>query len=432
MKKSSKAQSIIEYTTVILLVAAGIILIRPYVIRGINAHMKTWEDSVGDSLNDPLKHSNQTLASLCGDNICDGSENYVNCCRDCGSCGDGICCHEKNEDRIVIIGGIQRVECPQDCGFCGDRYCCNDHRTPICYEDTDPTKCCSDCPQGQAPVCDGICCRLNGNPDPNECPQDCNPVDPCGDGVCDPLTENKTNCCVDCAFCGDTQCDTGGCTYGTHVYRETRNVNDSPCPVGLPHPADQSCYCPCDCHCGNGRCEDGVQYPVPTGCTPPAVAESAANCPGDCTPCMGCSGLCNCLNLGEEECNNWNDFSCLPQAGMCTGGCQCSDYYNQGACNLANRLGCSWRPLACNNSNCRVFQDPTTCCANGCFWHEVFITDINNACVLRRDRLCIGLSPCVEFDVSFCSPVLFGACNNGCVGVDYSGAACNANPPCPT
>lgn len=47
-------QHAIEYMTVIILIMAGIIIGGPYVIRSWNAQMKSWDDSVTDSLQDPL------------------------------------------------------------------------------------------------------------------------------------------------------------------------------------------------------------------------------------------------------------------------------------------------------------------------------------------------------------------------------------------
>ncbi len=44
----------VEYTTILALVAAGIMLGGPFVIRSWNANLKSIEDSVTDSFNDPL------------------------------------------------------------------------------------------------------------------------------------------------------------------------------------------------------------------------------------------------------------------------------------------------------------------------------------------------------------------------------------------
>src|SRR3989344_8839817 len=96
MFSSRKAQSIIEYTVVILLVMVGLILMRPYVIRAINAHMKTWEDNVSDSMKDSLKEAQPPSPPVCPNGVCEIGEARETCCNDChGSpaCGDGTCCN---------------------------------------------------------------------------------------------------------------------------------------------------------------------------------------------------------------------------------------------------------------------------------------------------------------------------------------------------
>lgn len=51
---TQKAQSTIEFSTLMILVMIGLIVMSPYIIRSVNAHLKTWEDSVDDSISDPL------------------------------------------------------------------------------------------------------------------------------------------------------------------------------------------------------------------------------------------------------------------------------------------------------------------------------------------------------------------------------------------
>lgn len=51
---SQKAQQTIEFATLIALIAAGIMLGGPYVIRSWNAHVKSIEQGVADSFHDPL------------------------------------------------------------------------------------------------------------------------------------------------------------------------------------------------------------------------------------------------------------------------------------------------------------------------------------------------------------------------------------------
>lgn len=53
------AQNSLEYLILLTLIMAGIIIGGPYVIRSWNAQMKGWEDSVVDSMTDPLLESNE-------------------------------------------------------------------------------------------------------------------------------------------------------------------------------------------------------------------------------------------------------------------------------------------------------------------------------------------------------------------------------------
>lgn len=54
MKLSPKGQHTLEYMILLILIMAGIIIGGPYAIRSWNAQMKGWEDSVVDSMTDPL------------------------------------------------------------------------------------------------------------------------------------------------------------------------------------------------------------------------------------------------------------------------------------------------------------------------------------------------------------------------------------------
>lgn len=54
MKLSQKGQHTLEYMILLILIMAGIIIGGPYVIRSWNAQVKGWEDSVVDSMDDPL------------------------------------------------------------------------------------------------------------------------------------------------------------------------------------------------------------------------------------------------------------------------------------------------------------------------------------------------------------------------------------------
>lgn len=51
---SKNAQHTLEYMILLILIMAGIIIGGPYAIRSWNAQIKGWEDSVVDSMTDPL------------------------------------------------------------------------------------------------------------------------------------------------------------------------------------------------------------------------------------------------------------------------------------------------------------------------------------------------------------------------------------------
>ena len=50
-------QHALEYMILMTLIMAGIIIGTPYVIRSWNAQIKGWEDSVVDSMTDPLNEA---------------------------------------------------------------------------------------------------------------------------------------------------------------------------------------------------------------------------------------------------------------------------------------------------------------------------------------------------------------------------------------
>ena len=52
--RQRRGQHLLEYMVLSILIMAGIIIGGPYVIRSWNAQVKGWEDSVVDSMNDPL------------------------------------------------------------------------------------------------------------------------------------------------------------------------------------------------------------------------------------------------------------------------------------------------------------------------------------------------------------------------------------------
>lgn len=78
---SQNGQHALEYMILVTLIMAGIIIGGPYVIRSWNAQMKGWEDSVVDSMIDPLTEAPPNIVTIPG---CD----FVSW----GTCGLGNCC----------------------------------------------------------------------------------------------------------------------------------------------------------------------------------------------------------------------------------------------------------------------------------------------------------------------------------------------------
>jgi hypothetical protein len=96
MKLSDRnGQHTLEYMVLLTLIMAGIIIGGPYVIRSWNAQMKGWEDSVVDSMTDPLTGAPPNIVPITG---CD----FVSW----GSCGFGDCC-----DLGISFFGGQSVDC---------------------------------------------------------------------------------------------------------------------------------------------------------------------------------------------------------------------------------------------------------------------------------------------------------------------------------
>ncbi len=52
MKKIKKAQTTLEYAMIIMLVILSIVVMGPYVIRSVNAHMRSWEVSTDQARDD--------------------------------------------------------------------------------------------------------------------------------------------------------------------------------------------------------------------------------------------------------------------------------------------------------------------------------------------------------------------------------------------
>lgn len=147
---------------------------------------------------------NKTLATTCGNGICEAGENCSNCSIDCSAtCGNGVCessCGENSLNCSIDCGptcgngvcesGETCSNCPIDCGSCGPT-CGNG----ICETGETCSNCsidCGVCP----PTCGNGKCETGENC--QNCKIDC-PTPTCGNGVCESnCGEGPSNCCLDC------------------------------------------------------------------------------------------------------------------------------------------------------------------------------------------------------------------------------------------
>lgn len=140
-KRSPNAQATLEYSFILALVAAGIIVMGPYVIRSWNANLKSAEDSVMDSFHDPLLENPDPGVTLPGGcdccdldagacpSLCGGNYGAIKCedyelamirhCTPDDSCGE-----DQGLDMIkCIIAPDGMSDCCtlwEDTGLCGD------------------------------------------------------------------------------------------------------------------------------------------------------------------------------------------------------------------------------------------------------------------------------------------------------------------------
>jgi hypothetical protein len=76
-----------EYVTVLVLVAAAVVIAGPFIIRSWNANMKGWEDSIEDSRNDPLEWTDEVEQNV---DDCYGYFKTNPCC-DTPPCNEPCC-----------------------------------------------------------------------------------------------------------------------------------------------------------------------------------------------------------------------------------------------------------------------------------------------------------------------------------------------------
>jgi len=378
------AQSTIEFSVVIIVICAAILLMGPYVIRGINAHMKGWEDAVYDSMSDPL----MPVADV--PNIPTSGCSY--------NCGDKICC----------AGVENKDNCIKDCNTCGDGYPCSESD---CVDPDTPERCCEDgwdsCQTGAAAT-EVFCCAQEGyfrqstitddkTVKGDECASDCVPItNHCGNNTCEAdKGENKNNCCRDCA--PNTPND-GVCCALSRGGSESIGNSQADCCVG---------------YCGNGHCDSECN-------------EDENTCPADCV--FDCSKVdcqnydkyfenpdyegstCHCCGLHVKykhccnflSCGNYTNWQCVPN---------CTAYLNDEE-KCKQKFNCKW------TGRCEEKHDSEL--PSGCH----YVMCLANECALSRevqnpnDGEC-GYGELITYSPTDCCPVYCGNFNQ-----------CLSNPDC--
>ena len=115
----------------------------------------------------------------------------------------------------------------------------------------------------------------------------------CGDGACNPLTENEASCPDDCFQAPSTVCNKDDICDSD--YGETR-LN-----------------CAADCYCGDGVCESSEEL----------------TCELDCGSTGGPTEICgNDVMEGSEECDGYDDSSC-PSDYTCNYQCECEPPFEE-------------------------------------------------------------------------------------------------------
>ncbi|MCB9642535.1 MAG: hypothetical protein H6728_05620 [Myxococcales bacterium] len=245
----------------------------------------------------------------------------------------------------------------------------------------------------------------------------------CGDGTCDPSTENCLNCPFDCSCNTGELCDvsTSSCQASANCGDGTCNPNDNEncvtCPFDCSCPSGERCdrnqqACAAFPSCGNGTCEpsDGencgscpfdcacelgkrcvneacvISNPCGDGKCSPELNENCDTCPRDCGCPSGKSckkGVCkddSAARCGDGKCEGTeSSASCCADCG-CPSGHKCES----GSCRLID-------PPRCGNGRCEANETPQSCCGD-CGCPGGSYCDGSKCCTCRpgQDRRCSG------------------------------------------
>lgn len=338
MKKFFGAQSTLEFIMLLILVIAGIFIMGPYVVRAVNAYMRSWEASVEQS-----KHSMVQIPPWEIDPNQLMPCSLVNC-----SGYDGDNC----------TAGINRKNCCVWVRKYFDQNYPNPGGPGTCQLVLTAEGCAS---KSSAQLPGAGCCNIAHNAGHHNhlcCYNGASGIFNSGPGAGGEYCEDK----CDCNMASPNPC--ANCNAGTCNQVCNTNENYS---------------CP-DCACGNGHCE---------------WMETAANCPADCA--TGCN-YSNCVNYNTNEsgcvsqgndsqgnkccvfvkkskcggssCSTPDGTSCLPRANAlnaCRGLAPGSVLWITGSQKCANKLSCQMNdPNNTGWKTCKPTTSPPTCNNSGC------------------------------------------------------------------
>ena len=137
---NSKAQNITEYTLLLTLVAAGIIIAAPTVYRAWNAHVKSYEEDFTDSMNDPfLEDTVAPPPCVCTPPVALG----------CGDAARANGCYCNEQLYEEVCSGVCPNPVIHTCVPDNITPCCCDTALPGCDVNAAP-QCPGGCPLGQA------------------------------------------------------------------------------------------------------------------------------------------------------------------------------------------------------------------------------------------------------------------------------------------
>jgi hypothetical protein len=377
MKPSSKAQALLEYVAIAVLIMSGILISGPYAVRSINAFFKSADSQTKDAMNERISQGPSVANMPPCVPVCQGKE----CGSDgCGGtclpgCGAGEVC--RNYKCISCIGDCTGKQCGDNgCGgSCGN--CC-----PAC---TPPTSCVNN----RCSACTPDCILKKCGPDGcgNVCGHCSYPDDDCVAGHC---TCVPIDCVAQGKNCGTDGCDPVGC--GTCAVAGDVCVNGVCCtPAAYPT-------------CGDDGCGGWIDCPAPEVCNPNDHQCCSPTCgPMDCGD-NGCGGTCpdNCSSLPGGD---W----------FCNGGTCCNP-----SCDIVDFCG----PSGCGAFNCPCDDHPGWVCGPGnvcCDANCPFECGVNNGC----GAPCVCTPPEICRGNSCCDPTCYQECNS----TNACGDACTCSPP---